>query len=181
MSRSNTRPARRQQATSPGGPRPWAWWVAGAAAVVGATAFGYVLWMGGPAEPAGAAPAAASPAAESPARRPLQPMDPAELEAVRGRWLREDGGYLLEIRGIDASGRVEAAYFNPNPIHVARAEAFREGARLRVFVELRDAGYPGCTYTLSHDSRRDTLAGVYYQAEVGESFDVTFVRAQTGR
>ena len=35
---------------------------------------------------------------------------------VRG-WLRSDGEYILEIRDIDPSGKVEAVYLNPKPIN----------------------------------------------------------------
>jgi hypothetical protein len=40
----------------------------------------------------------------------------------------------------------------------------------------RAPGYPGTTYTLTYDRQRDQLAGVYFQAAVGQSFDVVFVR-----
>jgi hypothetical protein len=33
------------------------------------------------------------------------------LAALNGRWLRPDGGYVLEIRG--ATGTIEATYLNP--------------------------------------------------------------------
>ena len=43
----------------------------------------------------------------------------ASWQSLRGRWLRPDGGYLLDIRDVDASGKIEAVYRNPNPIHIA--------------------------------------------------------------
>jgi len=46
----------------------------------------------------------------------------------------------------------------------------------RLFIELRDAGYPGSTYELIHDPRSDLLSGVYFQAAMGQRFDVVFVR-----
>lgn len=100
----------------------------------------------------------------------------ASIHAFKGRWLRPDGDYVLEIRGIDADGRVEAAYFNPNPIHVSRAEASRDGAVPRLFVELRDTGYPGATYSLTYEAETKTLKGVYYQPALAQSFDVVFVQ-----
>ena len=75
----------------------------------------------------------------------------AGFQPLRGRWLRPDGGYILDIRDVDASGKIEAVYLNPRPIHVARAEATGDGATLQVFVELRAPGYPGSTYTLRYE------------------------------
>ena len=92
------------------------------------------------------------------------------------RWLRLDGGYVLEIRAVDAGGTIDAAYFNPQPIHVARAEATRDGSTLKVLVELRAPNYPGSTYTLTYDPSRDQLAGAYFQAALQQRFDVAFVR-----
>jgi hypothetical protein len=70
-----------------------------------------------------------------------------EFGVVRGRWVRPDGGYTIVIKGVDPSGRMDATYTNPNPINVLKAEVSREGGALRVFLELRGAGYPGSTYT----------------------------------
>jgi hypothetical protein len=100
------------------------------------------------------------------------------LRALRGRWLRPDGGYILDIRDVDARGKIDAVYLNPRPITVARAEATRDGATLQVFVELRAPGYPGSTYTLTYDPQRDQLAGTYFQAAMQQRFDVMFVRVQ---
>jgi hypothetical protein len=97
---------------------------------------------------------------------------------LTGRWLRLDGGYILEIRSVDAAGRMNAAYLNPRPINVAKAEATRDGSTLKVFVELQGPGYPGSTYTLTYDPKSDQLAGVYYQAAVQQRFDVNFVRTK---
>jgi len=98
------------------------------------------------------------------------------FSALTGRWLRIDGGYILEIRGVDAGGRIDATYLNPRPINVARAEATRKGRALEVFVELQAPGYPGSTYTLTYEPKNDQLVGVYYQAAMQQKFDVSFVR-----
>jgi len=95
---------------------------------------------------------------------------------LRGRWLRPDGGYILDLRDVDASGKIEAVYLNPRPIHVARAEATGDGATLQVFVELRAPGYPGSTYTLRYEPQRDQLEGSYFQAALQQRFAVVFVR-----
>jgi hypothetical protein len=99
------------------------------------------------------------------------------FDQLVGRWRRPDGGYLLEIRGIDAAGRLNAGYFNPRPINVARADASRDGDTVRVLVELRDVGYPGATYSLVHDPRRNVLEGLYHQPALGQSFAVVFIPA----
>jgi hypothetical protein len=100
-----------------------------------------------------------------------------DASILKGKWLRPDGGYVIDIRSIDsASGKIEAAYFNPNPIKVAAAQLRQESGALNLFIELRDAGYPGCTYKLTYDHQSDQLKGVYYQAAVQESYDIFFVR-----
>jgi hypothetical protein len=108
------------------------------------------------------------------------PADSASsgFRALSGRWLRPDGGYILDIRDIDANGKIDAVYLNPRPIPVARAEATRDGSTLKIFVELRAPGYPGSTYTLTYDPQRDQLAGIYFQAALQQRFDVVFVRMQ---
>jgi hypothetical protein len=98
------------------------------------------------------------------------------FQALRGRWLRPDGGYILDIRDVDARGKIDAVYLNPRPITVARAEATRDSSTLNVFVELRAPGYPGSTYTLTYDPQRDQLAGIYFQAALQQRFDVVFVK-----
>ncbi len=99
------------------------------------------------------------------------------FQQLKGRWQRSDSDYVIEIRGIDSSGRMEASYFNPRSIHVARAEASRQGALVKVSIELRDEGYPGSTYDLTYDESRGALYGKYYQAAIKETFDVVFVKA----
>ena len=103
----------------------------------------------------------------------------ASFQKLTGRWLRPDGGYILEIKSMDATtGQMDAGYFNPNPINVSKAEASREGATVKVFVELRAPNYPGSTYTLTYDPATDHLTGMYFQAALKQQFDVDFERAQ---
>ena len=71
---------------------------------------------------------------------------------------------------------MEAAYFNPRPIHVARAEASREDSATKVFVELRDVNYPGSTYTLAYEPTSDQLRGIYFHAGSQHNFEVYFER-----
>ncbi|MGH8069337.1 MAG: hypothetical protein ACRERE_29700 [Candidatus Entotheonellia bacterium] len=98
------------------------------------------------------------------------------FDALNGRWLRPDGGYILEIRSVDAGGKINAVYLNPKPINVAKAEATRDSSTVKVFVELRAPGYPGSTYTLTYDPTRDQLEGIYFQAALQQRFDVVFIR-----
>src|SRR3972149_130958 len=79
---------------------------------------------------------------------------------LKGKWIRQDGGYVIEIRGVSIDGKLDAAYFNPNPIHVYRAEATQEGTALKLYLELRDVNYPGSYYTLTYDEKADQLRGV---------------------
>lgn len=104
--------------------------------------------------------------------------DKSYFHKLPGRWLRPDGGYVIDIRKVEPAGKLEAFYFNPRQIHVAQAKATAEGGRTRVFLELRDTGYPGCTYTLDYNPEKDVLAGVYYQASMDQEFEVFFVRME---
>ena len=97
---------------------------------------------------------------------------------LQGRWVRPDGGYTITIRSVDAGGKLDAAYANPNPLPFAKAEAARDGKTLKVFLELRAGGYNGSTYTLTYDPASDRLKGIYYQAVARQKFDVYFARAR---
>lgn len=98
------------------------------------------------------------------------------IEKLTGRWERQDGDYILEFRSVDAEGRVDARYYNPSPINVSGGRAYTEGGATKVFVELRDVNYPGCTYKLTYDAKADQLFGQYYQATMQQTYEVTFAR-----
>jgi hypothetical protein len=100
----------------------------------------------------------------------------AAFGSLKGRWLRPDGGYVIEIRDVEASGKLAAGYFNPRPIKVFQAQASQAGDTTKVFIELRDVNYPGATYNLTYDPEKDQLKGVYYQPALQQSFDVVFIR-----
>jgi hypothetical protein len=102
----------------------------------------------------------------------------ADFQKLKGQWRRPDGGYIVDIRSVEDNGTMDAGYFNPNSIHVAKAEASREGAALKVFVELRDVNYPGSTYTLTYDPANDQLQGIYFQALQQQRFEVAFERVK---
>jgi len=143
----------------------------GAAVVVTAVAAVLLLRSRTPAPSIGAGVATASVA-------PTVSSSPATPEARKlvGRWLRSDSEYTIEILDVAPDGRVEARYFNPQPIHVSRAEAKPQHGRLALFVELTDRGYPGSYYTLTYDDQGDTLEGVYHHLGLREDFAVGFFR-----
>jgi len=100
----------------------------------------------------------------------------SDFEKLQGKWVRTDGGYVLEIKKVAADGKMDAAYLNPNPINVSKAEAKSEAGQTKVFVELRDRLYPGSYYTLTYDRGKNQLAGVYNHLGIHQQFDVIFVR-----
>lgn len=111
------------------------------------------------------------------AEAPAAPADSA-FAALQGRWMRPDGGYVINIRSVAASGKLDASYANPSPLPFARAEATRDEKTIKLFFELRAGGYNGSTYTLIYDPANDILRGVYYQAVAQQKFDVYFTRTR---
>ena len=99
-----------------------------------------------------------------------------DFKRLEGRWVRPDGGYILELRGIKKDGSVTAAYYNPRPIKVYRAELRRKEGKISLMVELRDVNYPGSTYDLQYDPANDRLKGTYFQAVERQTFNIEFVR-----
>jgi hypothetical protein len=95
-----------------------------------------------------------------------------------GRWLRLDGGYVLELSEPAPEGHLKAVYLNPRPITVSRAEWKVKDGLLKVFIELRAVNYPGSTYTLDYQPTTDKLTGVYFQAALGQRFAVEFERTR---
>ena len=96
-------------------------------------------------------------------------------DTLTGRWLRPDGNYIIQINSISTTGQVDAQYFNPRPIRVARAEILPDD-NLRVFIEFDDTGYEGSSYDLIYDIKNDVLAGNYYQATYGQTYQIAFIR-----
>ena len=104
----------------------------------------------------------------------------ANQELLVGRWVRTDseGNYIIEIKSAAVGGKLDAHYFNPNPIKVGRAEWQQKNGSLMIVVELRDVNYPGSTYTLNFIPSENRMTGNYYQAVEGTNFDVEFVRSR---
>lgn len=100
----------------------------------------------------------------------------AEFETVRGKWLRTDSDYVIELRELLPDNQLTAAYFNPAPIHVGEAKIYRENGFLKVFVKMQDKNYPGSSYTLIYDQTGDMLRGIYFQAVQGVEYEVEFDR-----
>ena len=98
------------------------------------------------------------------------------VQRVLGAWVREDGGYTLDLRNARVGGHIDATYLNPNPIHVSRAAWMERAGTLEVFIELTDTGYPGATYMLRHDRERDRLVGEYTQPAMQQTFTIEFSR-----
>ena len=71
---------------------------------------------------------------------------------------------------------MEAGYFNPRPINVARAQASVFGDQIKIEVELQDKGYPGSAYTLIYSPEKDALFGFYFHAPSKQNIDVVFIR-----
>jgi uncharacterized protein (DUF2147 family) len=100
----------------------------------------------------------------------------ASFDVLKGNWVRPDGGYVISIKSVGPDGKLEATYFNPNPLPFAKAQAAWEGMTLRASFELRAGGYDGSTYELAYDRASDRLKGIYYQAVAKQKFDVYFAR-----
>jgi len=93
-----------------------------------------------------------------------------------GQWVRPDGGYVLDIRSISPDGKIEMAYLNPRPINISKAQADMKKGKIELLIELRDRGYPGSYYTLTFDSERNRLIGVYHHLGLNQNFDVYFIK-----
>jgi hypothetical protein len=100
----------------------------------------------------------------------------AAFQTLQGRWQRNDGGYVIDIRNVEPGGKLTAGYFNPRPINVAKAEASQDGGAVKVVIELRDVNYPGSTYNLVYVPADDRLTGTYFQAIERATYDVYFTR-----
>ena len=111
--------------------------------------------------------------AGQPTAQSAEQPDPQRLV---GRWVRPDGGYVLDVREVRADGTLKAAYFNPRPINVAKAEWRQKDGTLTLFVELRDVNYPGSTYTLQYDPASVRLKGIYFQAVEKQAYKIEFAR-----
>ena len=102
-----------------------------------------------------------------------------DFEVIVGEWVRPDGGYVVHVRDVNPDGSVDAGYYNPSEIHIAKARVSLWKGLIKLFIELQDKGYPGSTYTLYYYAEKDVLAGFYYQAAMQQTFKVVFFRKST--
>jgi hypothetical protein len=96
-------------------------------------------------------------------------------DTLLGRWLRPDGNYIIQINAISADKKIDAQYFNPKPIKIAKAEILPD-ENLRIFIEFNDKGYEGSSYDLIYDPLNDALTGKYFQATYGQTYQIGFIR-----
>ena len=104
------------------------------------------------------------------------PVALTDVKLLEGRWLRPDGGYVLELSNMQNDGGIKAAYFNPQPIKVYQAKWRNKKGVLTVFVELRDINYPGSKYELRYYPASGRLNGTYFQAVDKQTYAIEFVR-----
>ena len=99
-----------------------------------------------------------------------------DFKVIIGEWIRPDGGYIIRAQDVKFDGSVDAGYFNPGEINIAEANVSVWKGLVKLFIKLQDKGYPGSTYTLYYYAEKDALAGFYYQAAMGKTFKVGFLR-----
>lgn len=102
--------------------------------------------------------------------------DSNTLNDLVGTWVRPDGGYKLVVKSIGKDGKAEVQYFNPNPIHVAEANASLKDGKATLFVKFEDTNYTGSTYNLALGADRNRLEGKYFQATQKETYEIFFER-----
>lgn len=99
-------------------------------------------------------------------------------DMLTGTWVRSDGPYTIKISNIREGGEMQAAYFNPGPIHVGKSAWKIEDGKLQVSVELSDKNYPGSLYKLRYEEKNNVLLGTYYQAVAKETYEVGFYKKE---
>jgi hypothetical protein len=113
---------------------------------------------------------------------PPEAVSAADVQAdsvqsmLKGKWLRSDGTYTIEIFSVKEDGKMDAGYFNPNPINVGSSAWMISQGNILIEIVMRDANYPGSKYNLIYDRQNDLLRGNYFQAVQGINYDVVFTR-----
>ena len=95
---------------------------------------------------------------------------------VTGEWLRTDGNYVLNIQRFNPDSTLNAIYLNPRPINIAETRWKVQDNYIYFYVKFDDQGYPGSYYSLGYLPEEDKLYGLYYQAVMGQEFEVIFER-----
>lgn len=99
-----------------------------------------------------------------------------DYSIIAGEWQRTDSSYLIKVSDVLKDGRAKVAYFNPNPIHIAKAGISTEKSLIKLFIKFQDKGYEGSTYNLYYYAQKDALVGFYYQAATDRTYEVIFLR-----
>ena len=105
-----------------------------------------------------------------------QKNNTVDNKVLIGNWVRTDADYKIKITEVNAAGKLKAGYFNPKSINVAKATWTNTKGVLKIYIELRDENYPGSNYNLTYYPEKEMLAGTYFQAVTGETFDILFSR-----
>ncbi|MFN8257068.1 MAG: hypothetical protein U0W24_15340 [Bacteroidales bacterium] len=103
---------------------------------------------------------------------------PADKNQLVGNWVRTDSPYQIKITEALDDGNLNAGYYNPKSIHIGKAMWNNADGNLKVYVELRDENYPGSNYKLNYYPEQDALAGEYFQAVEGNTYNVVFTRVK---
>lgn len=108
------------------------------------------------------------------------PVNNASIDKnkISGNWVRTDATYNLKIAELSEDGSMKVEYLNPKSIHVEKATWTEVNGVIQIYVELRDENYPGSNYNLFYIADKDLLAGKYFQAVEGLTYDVGFMRAR---
>lgn len=120
----------------------------------------------------------AAPPTSKTSSEPAKMTTPAKTDKneLLGDWTRTDAPYQLKISELQEDGNMKAGYFNPKSINVGKATWTFENGLLSIYIELRDENYPGSKYTLFYYPDNGLLAGKYFQAVEGVTYDVAFSR-----
>ena len=110
---------------------------------------------------------------------PMQQKNKAiDKKVLLGNWVRTDSDYKIKISEVSKEGKLKAGYFNPKSINVSKATWTNTKGVLKIYIELRDENYPGSIYNLTYFPEKDMLAGKYFQAVTGETYDILFSRVK---
>jgi len=109
---------------------------------------------------------------------PVKPQEQKTFDRsiLVGDWIRTDAEYRITISELPDDGTIKAGYFNPNPINIGKAGWIFSDGVIKIYIELRDENYPGSNYNLVYYPEKDLLAGKYFQAVEGVTYDVGFFR-----
>ena len=108
----------------------------------------------------------------------LQKNKAIDKKVLLGNWVRTDSDYKIKISEVAKEGKLKAGYFNPKSINVSKASWTNTKGVLKIYIELRDENYPGSIYNLTYFPEKDMLAGKYFQAVTGETYDILFSRVK---